>query len=217
MHCNKELIITTHLLISIIIELVPQPFKRDYIELLVKKGIDLAQFMSEEEINVVRSLPYSYDLLSQKHEGENVLSENSEAGASQSKIDTREEWESYLTEYFTIYNELPELPPLLKPIAPLLFQYNITDNPEMDYWQIMKEDKVLWGMGEYSEDGIPKIIHKTNFETIKRVNSGESNPIEATVAGTYFIEGDLTKLMACAPLEPLNGKVHKLVSKTKKI
>ena len=214
---QKEKRVHKDLLISIIIELVPQPFKRDYIELLVKKNIDLAQFMSEEEINVARSLPYSYDLLSQKAEGENVLNGNSKVGAFQFKIETREEWESYLTEYFTIYNGLPELPPLLKPIAPLLFQYKITDNPEMDYWQVMKEDKVLWGMGEYSEDGIPKIIHKTNFETIKRVNSGESNPIEATVAGTYFIEGDLTKLMACAPLAPLNGKVHSLVSKMKKI
>jgi putative sterol carrier protein len=85
----------------------------------------------------------------------------------------------------------------------------------MDYWQIMEEDKVIWGMGENTKDRIPKVIHKTNFDTMKKVNSGESNPIEATVAGTYFVEGDLAKLMACAPLAPLNGKVHALISKMK--
>ena len=48
----------------------------------------------------------------------------------------------------------------------------------------------------------------TNFEVIKKVNSGETNPIEATMAGTYDVDGDPTKLMACAPLLPLNAKAH---------
>jgi collagenase-like PrtC family protease len=201
------------LLTSIIIELVPQPFKRDYIEFLIEKNIDLTQFMSEEEINIVKSLPYSYDLISQKVESRKSLREYPKDDANTFKLDTRKEWENYLTEFFKVYNGLPELPSLLKPIAPLLFQYKISDNPEMDYWQIMEEDRVIWGMGEYTKDGISKVIHKTNFETIKKVNSGESNPIEATVAGAYFVEGDLAKLMACAPLAPLNGKAHALISK----
>jgi hypothetical protein len=75
--------------------------------------------------------------------------------------------------------------------------------------------KVIWGMGEYTEDGISKVTHKTDFNTIKKVNSGVSNPIEATMEGTYLVEGDMTKLMACTPLAPLNGKVHGLISKTK--
>ena len=53
------------------------------------------------------------------------------------------------------------------------------------------------------------------FNTIKKVNSGESNPIEATMAGRYLVEGDMAKLMACTPLAPLNGKVHALISKIK--
>ena len=65
-----------------------------------------------------------------------------------------------------------------------------------------------WGMGEYSGADAPKILHKTNFETIKKVNSGESDPIQATMAGTYVVEGDVTKLMACAPILPLNAKAH---------
>lgn len=202
---QEERRVKKELLISIIIELVPQPFKRDYIEFLIEKNINLSQFMSEEEINAVKTLPFSFDVISQ----EPIADESS------FKIATKEDWENYLSEYFRIYNGLPELSPLLKPIAPLLFQYKITDNPEMNYWQIMEEDKVIWGMGTHTEDGMSKVIHKTDFETIKKVNSGESNPIEATVAGTYFVEGDMAKLMACAPLAPLNGKVHALITKKK--
>ena len=203
------------LLISIIVELVPQPFKRDYIEFLIEKSIDLTQFMSEEEINVIKSLPYSYDIISQKVESGKISIENSKDEANLFKLDTKDQWENYLSEFFKVYNSLSELPPLLKPVAPLLFQYKIIDNPEMDYWQLMEEDKVIWGMGEYTEDAISKVIHKTDFDTIKKVNSGESNPIEATMAGTYFVEGDMAKLMACAPLAPLNEKVHALISKRK--
>jgi len=203
------------MLISIVVELVPQPFKRDYIEFLIEKNIDLTQFMSDEEINYVKSLPYSTELISQSVEGGEALSENPKGEATSFKLDTKEEWVNYLTEFFEIYNELPELLPLLEPIAPLLFQYKITNNTEMDYWQLMEEDKVTWGTGEYTEDGISKVIHKTDFNTIKKVNSGVSNPIEATMAGTYLVEGDLAKLMACTPLAPLNGKVHALISKNK--
>lgn len=203
------------LLISIVVELVPQPFKRDYIEFLIEKNIDLTQFMSEEEINFIKSLPYSTELIPQRAEVEEVLNQNPKSEATSFKIDSKEEWENYLSQFFKVYNELPELPPLLKPVAPLLFQYKITDKPEMDYWQLMEEDKVIWGMGEYTIDGIPKVIHKTDFNTIKKVNSGESNPIEATMTGKYFVEGDLAKLMACTPLAPLNGKAHALISKIK--
>lgn len=129
------------------------------------------------------------------------------------KMDTKEEWEAYLTRFMKAYNELPDLAPLLEPIAPLLFQYDITDKPEMNYWQLVEKDKMDWGMGEYSGLDAPKIIHKTDFSTIKKVNSGESDPIQATMAGTYVVEGDIAKLMACAPLVPLNAKVNAILSK----
>ena len=124
------------------------------------------------------------------------------------KLDTKEEWESYLTNFMNAYNELPDLAPLLQPVAPLLFQYIITDRPEMNYWQFIEKDKMRWGMGEYSGAEAPKILHKTDFQTIKKVNSGESDPIQASMAGTYVVEGDVSKLMACAPLLPLNAKAH---------
>ncbi len=123
-------------------------------------------------------------------------------------MDTKEEWEAYLTRFMSAYNELPGLASMLEPVSPLVFQYLITDKPEMNYWQFIDKDKMGWGMGEYSGSDAPKILHKTNFETIKKVNSGESDPIQATMAGTYVVEGDVTKLMACAPLLPLNAKAH---------
>ncbi|MFX1325323.1 MAG: SCP2 sterol-binding domain-containing protein [Promethearchaeota archaeon] len=123
-------------------------------------------------------------------------------------MDTKEEWEEYLGKFMTAYNGLPDLAALLKPIAPLVFQYKISDRPEMNYWQSIEEDKMSWGMGEYVGPDVPKVIHKTNFEVIKKVNSGETNPIEATMAGKYDVDGDPTKLMACAPLLPLNAKAH---------
>jgi putative sterol carrier protein len=106
------------------------------------------------------------------------------------------------------YNEFPDLKMLIKPLAPLLFQYIVSDNSEMNYWQLLDEDKVCWGMGQYSGKDVPKVINKTNFETIKKINSGESDPIQATMAGIYTVEGDIAKLMACAPLIPFNAKAH---------
>lgn len=124
------------------------------------------------------------------------------------KMNTKEEWAAYLTRFMKAYNELPDLKPMLEPIAPLVFQYIITDDLEMSYWQLIEKDRMDWGMGEYSGPDAPKIIHKTDFETIKKVNSGESDPIKATMEGTYVVEGDVSKLMACAPLLPLNAKAH---------
>ena len=92
-------------------------------------------------------------------------------------MDTREEWEAYLDGFMKAYNELPDLATLLKPIAPLVFQYKINDRPEMDYWQSIEEDKMSWGMGEYNGPDVPKVIHKTSFEVIKKVNSIFSNTI----------------------------------------
>ncbi len=123
-------------------------------------------------------------------------------------METKEEWKAYLTRFMDAYNELPDLATLLEPVSPLIFQYIITDKPEMNYWQFIEKDKMRWGMGEYSGSDTPKIIHKTDFDTIKKVNSGESDPIQATMAGTYVVEGDVAKLMACAAILPLNAKAH---------
>ena len=118
-------------------------------------------------------------------------------------------WEAYLARFVEAYNALPELPPLLDSIAPLLFQYRITDKPEMTYWFKIGKAAISWGMGEYQGAGVlPTIVHKTDFKTMKKVNSGETDPIKATMEGTYTIEGDVAKLMACAPLIPLSAKAH---------
>ena len=211
--------VTKDLLIAIIIELVPQTFKHDYIEFLIKKNININHYMTVEEIEYITSLPISTELISQKIKNEGEVNKESKLDEKQKlkevkiKLDTKEEWEAYLTRFMKAYNELPDLKPLLEPIAPLIFQYNISDKPEMNYWQFVEKDKMDWGMGEYSGPDAPKIIHKTDFATIQKVNSGESDPIQATMAGTYTVEGDVTKLMACAPLLPLNAKAHEIAIK----
>ncbi|HUX98112.1 MAG TPA: SCP2 sterol-binding domain-containing protein [Candidatus Deferrimicrobium sp.] len=118
------------------------------------------------------------------------------------------EWKSYLDRFIKAYNSLPEIPPIIKSIAPLLFQYQITDKPELSYWFLIEADKISWGLGQKQDPSIPTVIHKTDIETMKKVNSGETDPIKATMTGTYVIEGDVTKLMECAPLIPLSAKAH---------
>jgi putative sterol carrier protein len=118
------------------------------------------------------------------------------------------EWKSYLDRFIKAYNSLPEIPSIIKSIAPLLFQYQITDKPELSYWFLIEADKISWGLRQKSDPSIPTVIHKTDIETMKKVNSGETDPIKATMTGTYVIEGDVTKLMACAPLIPLSAKAH---------
>ncbi len=211
-HVNKDL------LISIFIQLVPQPFKHDVVDFLIDKNIELSRFMNNEDINYAISLPYGTEMMAQKSKEKGLVIKNSKIIKNKTQIqketevkiimNTKEEWEAYLTRFMTTYNELPDLSQLLDPIAPLVFQYLITDRPEMSYWQFIEKDKMNWGMGEYSGPDAPKIIHKTDFETIQKVNSGESDPIQATMSGTYVVEGDVTKLMACAPLLPLNAKAH---------
>jgi collagenase-like PrtC family protease len=205
------------LLISIIIQLVPKPFKHDVLDFLVEKGIDPLEFISSEEINEIRSLPYGTELMTQrgKEKGTLINSSNLNKGKKnqilkevKSSMESKEEWKEYLKKFMDAYNELPDLKPLLEPIAPLVFQYKITDKPEMDFWQLLEKEAMSWGMGDYSGSEVPKIIHKTNFETIQKVNSGETDPIQETMKGTYVVEGDVSKLMACAPLLPLNAKAH---------
>ena len=84
---------------------------------------------------------------------------NKKKNEVKNKMDTREEWEAYLDSFMKAYNELPDVAALLKPIAPLVFQYKISDRPEMDYWQSIEENKMSWGMGEYSGPDVPKVIH----------------------------------------------------------
>jgi putative sterol carrier protein len=63
-------------------------------------------------------------------------------------------------------------------------------------------------MGENTEENIPKLIHKTDFDTLNKVNAGEINPVQATMDGTYAVDGDMAKLMACSPLIPVTVKAH---------
>ena len=209
------------LLILITIQVVPQPFKHDLLDFLEEKNIDLMHFMSNEDINYTKSLSYGTEIMAQKarSKGETIAESRSSNDLQQVQnpaenkinLDTKQEWESYLTSLLNIYNDLTELKPLLPPVAPLIFQYIITDKPEMNYWQFIDKMQVKWGMGEYSGPTAPKIIHKANFETIKKVYAGKADPIQETMAKRYAVEGDMTKLMACVPLLPLFGKAHAIV------
>ncbi|MFX0102677.1 MAG: hypothetical protein ACFFCS_24130 [Candidatus Hodarchaeota archaeon] len=126
------------------------------------------------------------------------------------EMTTLEEWKQYLEHFLGALEEMPEFQKLLPQIEPLVFQYDITDNKEMNYWKLMANGDIKWEMGEYSGDEAPTIIHSACLDIIKKVNAGETNPIEETAAGNYKVDGDMTKLMAAVPLLSLYGKAHEI-------
>ncbi|MFX0103726.1 MAG: U32 family peptidase [Candidatus Hodarchaeota archaeon] len=213
---SKE--VDTDIFVSVLLQVVPAPFKHDVHDFLIEKNIDPKKYLKSDEIEEILKIPYGTEMMEEKARQRGVVIEKAQETTSTTKIsiETKKEWEAYLTDYMATYNELEETPPLFASLAPLLFQYKITDRPEMDYWQNITPTKMEWGMGDFSGPEVPTITHKTNFETIKKVNSGESNPIEATMAGTYIVEGDVSKLMGCVPLVALNAKVHDITQEKKK-
>ncbi|TFF97524.1 MAG: hypothetical protein EU541_08115, partial [Promethearchaeota archaeon] len=191
--------ISRELVISIIIRLIPKTFKHDLIDFLIEQQIDPLKYLKDkEELEKIKSMPYGTP--SEETQEDYISSEN--------KLNTEEEWKEYLERYMKVYNELPNLKGLLEPVAPLVFQFHLSDKPEMNYWQFFTKNGIEWGMGEFSNDNIPKMIHTTDFNTIKMVNSGEINAIQVSMTEKYNISGDMDKLMKCAPLLPLNKKVH---------
>lgn len=118
-------------------------------------------------------------------------------------------WKDYLERLTKEFNDLPEVLPILKGIDPVIFQYHISDHPELNYWHAFDKTGIHQGMGENTEyKGFTKLIHKTDFETLRQVNSGEQNPVQATMAGLYTVEGNMKLLMDCASLLPLQVKAH---------
>jgi len=79
----------------------------------------------------------------------------------------------------------------------------------MSFWQAFIDSKIEWGMGKCSDLDAPKMIHKTDFDTIQKILLGEEDPIKATMSGKYAVEGDTEKLMECIPLITLYAKAHK--------
>ena len=121
-------------------------------------------------------------------------------------------WTEYIERLTKAFHDLPEVQPILVSIEPTVFQYSLNDHPELNFWQAFDKNGIRGGMGENSEDeDFIKLIHKADFEVVRKVFSGEQNPIEATMAGIYVVEGDMTKLMACTPLLPLQVKAHEKV------
>jgi hypothetical protein len=68
----------------------------------------------------------------------------------------QQEWKAYLERYIKAYNALPEVPPLLKTIDPLLFNYQITDRPEMSYWEANPKWMAL-GLGLNNPEGFAEL------------------------------------------------------------
>ena len=118
-------------------------------------------------------------------------------------------WTEYIEKLTKEFNDLPEVPPILASIEPTVFQYSLNDHPELNFWHAFDKNGIRGGMGENTEDkDFIKLIHKANFEVVRKVFSGEQNPVQATMAGLYVVDGDMAKLMACAPLLPLQVKAH---------
>ena len=204
---------------GVFIQVVPATFKHDVYDFLLEKEVDVSKYLTINQIKEIKERPYGTEIMAEKarERGEEIITHAQPVSKAikinnkkevKIEMDTKEEWEDYLTRFMKALNELPELAPCLTQVAPLLFQYEIGDRPEMNFWQFVEKDKMSWGMGEYSGPDAPKTLHKTDFETVKGVFNGDSDPIQATMAGTYVVEGDMAKLMACAPLLPLNGKAH---------
>lgn len=122
-------------------------------------------------------------------------------------------WTEYIERLTKEFNALPEVPPILNAIEPTIFQYNLNDHPELNFWHAFDKNGIHGGMGENTEDkNFIKLIHKADFEVVRKVFNGELNPIEATMARIYLVEGDMAKLMACAPLLPLQVVAHEKVT-----
>ncbi|MFX1273869.1 MAG: radical SAM protein [Promethearchaeota archaeon] len=122
------------------------------------------------------------------------------------------EWTDYITRLTKEFNDLPEIKPLLTNVEPTIFQYNLNDHPELNFWHAFDKNGIRGGMGENTEDtDYIKLIHKANFDIVRKVFSGEQNPVQATMAGLYVVDGDMTKLMACAPFLPLQVVAHEKV------
>ena len=120
-------------------------------------------------------------------------------------------WKQYIEHLASEMNAMTQVIDLLKEKDATLFQYRINDKPELNYWQIFQKTGMSTGMGEYNGDGLIKLIHKMDFDTLIKVNSGESNPIQATMAGQYVVEGDMAALMDLGPILPLQVEAHKVV------
>ncbi len=124
-------------------------------------------------------------------------------------------WETYLKNLTKALNDLPEVRPILENLAyaPVVFQYHITNRPEFNYWHAFRKDGIYLGMGENEEEDVTKLIHSTDLDTLRKVNSGEANPVQATMAGTYSVDGDMTILMSCSPLLPLTVTAHAITAR----
>ena len=121
-------------------------------------------------------------------------------------------WTEYIERLTKEFNDLPEVPPILASIEPTIFQYSLNDHPELNFWHAFDKNGIRGGMGENTEDkDFIKLIHKADFEVVRKVFSGEQNPVQATMDGIYIVDGDMAKLMACAPLLPLQVKAHEKV------
>jgi MoaA/NifB/PqqE/SkfB family radical SAM enzyme len=121
-------------------------------------------------------------------------------------------WTDYIGRLTKEFNDLPEVKPLLANVEPTIFQYNLNDHPELNFWHSFDKNGIRGGMGENTEDkNYIKLIHKADFEVVRKVFSGEQNPVQATMAGLYVVDGDMAKLMACAPFLPLQVVAHEKV------
>ncbi len=122
-------------------------------------------------------------------------------------------WKEYLKKFVKAYNTLPELSSILPSVAPLIFQFDITDQPGMNFWFLFNNDKVTWDLGQNKAKDIPTLIHQADLATIKMILAGKKDPIAATMEGTYKVDGALNQLMVCTPLLPLLEKAHNLSQK----
>ncbi len=56
-------------------------------------------------------------------------------------------WTEYIGTLTKEFNNLPEVQPILATIEPTIFQYNLADHPELNFWQAFDKNGIRGGMG----------------------------------------------------------------------
>jgi len=121
------------------------------------------------------------------------------------------EWRSYLEDLTNKINSFPDVQNTLADLGPILFKYKINEGDSYNFWHLFGKEKVVLGFGEKIFENTPTLIHTTGLETLYNINSGQANPVQATMEGLYSVDGATNVLMDCVPMLQFTIKAHKLL------
>ena len=121
----------------------------------------------------------------------------------------KEDWFNYLEKIAEKLNSYPDCAEIFEGIGEITFLYKVTDKPEFTFNQEYTGSKMIIHQGEIEN---ATVTHIMEFDTIKGVFAGTTNPIEETAKGNYAVEGNTAKLLKAAGLLPYIKKAHSEIS-----